>query len=107
MLYNIKIGGSSQGKIKYTNIFKKPLFHIRVCLVTSVARGDANQAFSGSRQPGSKDDIPGEGPLVLSHMAVGALDQAAEHHSDYYFYTDMDSEGPRQRGMESVRSIAE
>lgn len=48
-----------------------------------MARGDANQAFSGSRRPGSRDDMPGDGPLVLSHMAVGALDQAAKHYSYY------------------------
>lgn len=63
--------------MKYTNIFKKPLFLIRACLVTSTAGGDAKQAFGGSRQAGNKDDISGNDTLVLSHVAVEALYPAA------------------------------
>lgn len=43
----------------------------------SMARGDTKQAFGGSSQPGSKDDIRGDDTLVLLHMAVQALCQAA------------------------------
>lgn len=42
-----------------------------------MAGGDAEQAFSGSSQPGSKHNIPGDDTLDLLHMAVQALCQAA------------------------------
>ena len=42
-----------------------------------MAGGNVKQAFSDSRQPGNKDDIPGDDALVLPHVAVEALYQAA------------------------------
>lgn len=61
-------GGSYQGKGKYTNIFKKLLFLIRTCLVAGMATGGGKTAFSGTRQPGSKDNLSGDGILVFSHL---------------------------------------
>lgn len=38
-----------------------------------MAGGNVKQAFGDSGQPGNKDDIFGDDPLVLPHMAAEAL----------------------------------